>query len=670
MIKGFTLQDPLTYAGVGGTRHNGAEDPSQLDPSSEVEQAPAHEPLNYWPWFATLSPAQRWHYLSWLSYGKQVLPEETGFLFLYYYGLERRVLMDKEDHALVVSEMLRFLDLDQQRQNPALGRSYRGYAINLLWMLACANFGYTTPETLRRVATHTRSWAWDHVLAACAWCIANKTPLPSWLALELARDLPESRRSVVIDRVGDSFQSLFNTRYRERFGDGILLVEDPRRFTYRYQPASPALGEATVTIPTPKNHHQQLAPISALWNSCIEDLKKLSKVADTGEDLSVEAYEALPEELRRDLDHPLGEKVTELASQDTARSGCATVAVGKLADLIKIPPRERLTPTQARKLAGTIEQCGHGIEPDARFTGKAYGWNQVLALFRMPNESEFDQQRYVAAACMLRLGCVVALADGSATERELETLVTHVQEAFALTVAETARLSALRTLLLRDKSDALSVPARLQEVLNEKQRAAVARTLVAIAAADGVVTNQELLALRKCYRSLALPIEELDRTLAGLARSSDESLVTVKPGAPAPAAPGEALPRAPTEGGLQLDRAAIRALLAETREVSRILAEAMGTAVQEPPPPPPPEPKTSIPTNTNNNLDTRYQTFFTELTAKTEWSRTDAEQLARKHSHMLGGALEAVNDWAFTALGGPLVDDQGARIVIDRSMLA
>ena len=45
---------------------------------------------DYYPSYAGLSPEQRWVYLNWLTDVSQ--PVYIGYVFLYYYGLERQLL--------------------------------------------------------------------------------------------------------------------------------------------------------------------------------------------------------------------------------------------------------------------------------------------------------------------------------------------------------------------------------------------------------------------------------------------------------------------------------------------------------------------------------------------------------------------------------------------------
>src|SRR5262249_54983343 len=120
-----------------------------------------------------------------------------------------------------------------------------------------------------------------------------------------------------------------------------------------------------------------------------------------------------------------------------------------------------------------------------------------------------------------------------------------------------------------------SVGRKVEQILSPAQRRSVGRLLVAIAACDGEIHKSELVALRKCYRILGLGADVLDQTLAELAPAMDEHMVTVERSS-GPRDAGEPLPPRP-DVGLRLDRQAISAIMAETRQVAQLLADAMAS---------------------------------------------------------------------------------------------
>jgi tellurite resistance protein len=371
--------------------------------------------------------------------------------------------------------------------------------------------------------------------------------------------------------------------------------------------------------------------------------------------------------------------------------GYVQLKVGELAALMGIQERPRLTLKQSDSLARTTEYAGFAVEPDARLTGWRYDWDDPVTVFPHAYEGEPDTVRYGGAACILRLGIEIAEADGHVSEDELTRIVGQIETGFQLNEHEKRRLEALKALLLKTGSDVARIGARLQQVLPAEGCRAIGRLLVAVAGIDGVITNDEIAALRRCYRALGLAPTLLESTLEECAPGAAESPVTVVTGRPG--ARGEAIPAPPGQQvpGLQLNRELIMQIMSETREVSIMLAEAMSiseadaedildgepadsanaaaseseaaVAVAEY------APAATLDAPVPDGLPARYADLFTAITTMERWSRADADALAREKGHMLAGALEAINDWAFERLGTQLVYEDGDDIVVERTLL-
>jgi len=81
------------------------------EPSMIWTKLPVHKNSNleekaiYYPAYTTLTPEQRWQYLMWLRDVTQ--PTNLSYVFLYYYGLERHMLLG--DFDVAAGEVLRLL---------------------------------------------------------------------------------------------------------------------------------------------------------------------------------------------------------------------------------------------------------------------------------------------------------------------------------------------------------------------------------------------------------------------------------------------------------------------------------------------------------------------------------------------------------------------------------
>lgn len=71
-------------------------DPCLVDPSKEVARQGDYTvaQMGYWPSYAEISSTARGAYLNWLAGGRKDPNADVGYVFLFFYGLERRAIID------------------------------------------------------------------------------------------------------------------------------------------------------------------------------------------------------------------------------------------------------------------------------------------------------------------------------------------------------------------------------------------------------------------------------------------------------------------------------------------------------------------------------------------------------------------------------------------------
>jgi uncharacterized tellurite resistance protein B-like protein len=397
--------------------------------------------------------------------------------------------------------------------------------------------------------------------------------------------------------------------------------------------------------------------------------------------------------------------VRALVEANTREDGHTFVGVSQVARTVGVTA-PKLTAAQSRRVCQVTAYAGFALEPDVRLTGKTYRPDQVVAVFPDPADGPVDPTRYAAASCMLRVGMLLVGADGDVDEREVSLLSQQIRQAFDLSEAEQRRLEALRG-LLEHQPPAWSTLGRLATSMSLAQREATAKLMLALAAADGVVTEDELKAIRKGYAALGLGRETTEAAIASLTAaesSTTDEPPTVMPALAATGPLGEVIPPPPgppqaarpaAPAGLRLDRAAIAAIMSDTREVAQMLAAAMqaepddgpsrATGAEQPgnpatvampaatvtasPPARPMPVEPDVVATDDTTLPTRYAAFYRLLVAKGRWELREADRLARDHGHMLSGAIEALNEWAFEQRGAQLFVEDGDALVIEQDLL-
>jgi len=685
-LEGTMLESPLVYHVIGML--SDAFDASLIESALPVVKSTSLHisRLPYWPSYRGCSPSQRRRYLTWLTSGRCDPDIEVGYVFIYFYGLERRVILDGADHAAIAQEVLRLLSLY------GASNSFRGYSTKFLWLIMLTASDEQLSEQLRvEIVSQLDHWNQSELPALLAAYYRRRKALPPEIAFMVAEHDPRSPRGVVVQRHRDKLRALFAQRYCSQFGDGLTMRTSERETRFEYRPASETLLKVwfdhpmkSIAIPNVLGISSQFKPIVELWTSAVEELRRFDRAQrkSSGNSLTAEMYEALPVELRQD-DHPDFDRWYSVLGRYTNEDAWALVPVSELAAVRGIAPRVRLTRKQCEELLHTADVMQLCVEPDARQSGQCYRWNDRVSVFPGNQDSSSDLNSYHAASLLLRLGMTVATADGTVSTHELTTITKHLQEQFSLSTLDSTRLEHLAYVLTHTDGDAIQLGKKLSN-LPLDQRQVIGEFLVAVAAADAVITPEETKALRKAYRSIGLDVASLESLAAGRVQCEDAGS-----------------DQAPV---LVLDHARIRQIMSETEKVAGFLQSVMlddanatadehvshtgdelsnqftptaltNSLVEHPIASIPVLPRSgAIESGLQSKerfqgLERKYHAFLEHLLTKAEWTKTALDTAARDHQIMLGGALEAINEWSLESVGDWLVDEAESAIFVRSDLL-
>lgn len=660
-----TIFGALVYA-TSSPQH-GSFDASLIDGSLPI--APPHvgkvEDLPYWPTYRDASPGQRSCYLDWLVGGRCDPGIELGYVFIYFYGLERRILLDNEDHQAVAEEVLRLRGIYRH------SRSFQRYSSSLLWMILAltAKRSPLSTEVVEKVFATTERWDEERLGSCLAYLHDSQAKLnPEWAYLVAKQDR-RVQSSVIVRRHENLFADLFRKKFAQRFPEGMELQASKRATPLTYRPASGTLLESSggritnrfVEIPNVLGIESQFKPLVELWNECVDEMRAYDKAHRVQGELSAAAYEALPAELRQG-EHPDYAKWFDLWRQTVNTDGVPVVSLPQLAALKGIAERRTLLKSQCLELLQTADSIGIGLEPDSRLMGRNYRWDDVVTMFLLDGEESSDPAAYQAAASMLQLGLTVAAADGQVDPDEVVRITQHLEDQFELTREQSRRLEASRLLLQHTRPDAAKLFSQLKKRLSTSQRVLVGEYLIGIAAADQIITPEENHCLQRIFAGLEIPSDRLRQLM--------QPVVTAIPVGATPAGSYGA-----AEASFYLDQQAISRIMRDTDEVASILRTAMAeadeenadddviatasntaarvpvaatiaTATANNAPSSAAEPIRQTRLDPSNEPPPRFHAFYHSLILKAEWSEAEAKEMARKHGVMLGGAVEALNEWS------------------------
>jgi tellurite resistance protein len=669
----FTSERPLPWPG----------EPSAIITSMSVAAAAAH-PLGdfgYYPSYDRISAEQRRCYLEWLAAGRKdddPTQRSLGYVFIFFYGLERRIILDRDRTPTLIQELIRLL----QHYGPAhKSRSLRSYFLQLLhfagWQLGSDAYRALWPNLLQFDIDRPDEEGLRFVLAN----IYQRGEALDWtVAYRLALSNIESRRSTVVARARDKFFALFNQRFNEQFGGGLPLETAKQETIVRYRPASSALAQMMyqenaqeafeLRIPNVAGVHRQFKTLPAIWNSCVDDLSGYSRVLSSkkqGQAAALAAWQALPPELRKIEDHPLCASFEELLAKGSREDDYIFLPAAMLASLAGIAERAKLTATNSRDIALLAESLGWHVAPDSRITGLTLAWNQELALYRITS-GEQVRADMPGTVRLLYLAVAVAAADGSVEAEEIESFYQLVASQVA-SDGDSRPVRATEASLRRDPNVALRALPQLSKLIPTESRPFVLRLIAHIAAADSEVSINELKLLRRIARAFQLEPDSAEKLFR-----EDEAFreVTVAV-ARNRTARGEAIPPRPSikPQAFALNQERIQALTQETREVISLLSTVMADPEDIPcaaPTSPSGSSLNSAHIEWLSGLDTRYHAAVLALVRHDAVTTSDFDCIAAEN-HLLSDALfSAVNTWADEKLGDFLLE-RGENIRVYRNLI-
>ena len=680
-IHGYQLPAGMIYVSDGDPRTAEASAINLGLPIGKPELG-EHTPLNYYPQYNYLSPDQRAAYLKWLAGGrKDVDPasRELGYIFLFLYGLERRLLVDHGQEQEVVAEIVRLLhDYGTFTRSRSL-QSYAGQLVHFWGWKQGQEYYSQLLEWMKTLPVSLLGA--DEMAMVLASQFQSKSPLPPELAFEVAARDFNSRRSVVVTRVKEEFKELFAKRYQEKFPEGVKLDSASRNTRLYYRAASPTLlyngrQDLSISIPDVLGLSSQFKPLVNIWNSCVDDLagysRARSKSGPTAKNLK--AYFALPDELRATTANPLAKEWETLLNRGRSGSNCRLLDVGSVANLLGTAQREKLTMVQSEELAQTVESLGYVIEPDARHEA-SYAWDQEIAVFKpVDGKVTVPSKNYLGASVLLKLCVLVAGADGHIAPEELEVSRRFVETKLTLTPGDLSRLEALEQILIADPDRISGSLARIAKPVPAPMRELICEVLVYVAAADNIVTKDEIRVLERIFKAFELPSEKLDGYLKSVSPEFGE--VTIQRAGDRIS--GEAIPR-PGQP-FHIDMSRVDRIAQETSELVGILAKVMTDEEPEIQKPTRKE-KTvrteevkiasEVTTSKNStplpdwikSLDAKYQPVLLGLLKQDTWPRSEFEALAKKSQLMPLDAFDAINGWADENLGDFLLDGEDTILI-------
>lgn len=599
--------------------------------------------LGYWPSFATLSKECRGLFLDWLASDRTNEDISIGYVFIYFYGFERRIIEDISEAKVSDVEFLAiFNEISRLLSIYGMNRSFRNYASNLLELMCILrqkiidDAGVKIPENNNSLAFKSR----------LANVVKSGIALQSDVALEWLKYTGEYSLKAPARRCEEEFAKLFKLKFDKKFPEGLSIKPNKTKLKLTYCAASNAISTIDIDagdLPDPsilKGPIKKLIPIA---DECTEQLHAYSRYlakSDTSRQ-DIAALLLLPNELITEVKSPVIERFKSWSTKVIVEDNGLT-SVKEFWLHLDMPLPKATNKKENELIISLANKVGVGVAPDFRFHQSNVKLDGDLVLFSPGHGEFFEPSRaYYQAATALRLGAMVATIDGRVDDSEMQVLQHLIDRDDSLSPSEKTSLHAYFKWRLNSPVNMAGLKARV-ESLNDVEIEFVKKVIVSIALADGRVDVSEIRQLEKLYTAIGL---DKSQVASDIHKVTSSGVDKAKNGISTNA----------EFNSFSIDKALLAIHENDTKNAKNMLESIF---VEE-------EPviEVEVPSN-SDGLDDAHKAVYNVLVTKEQWSRDEVQSIFSEYKLMIDGAIETINDWSFDMVDAPVLE-QDDDIFID-----
>lgn len=639
-VQEYEIPGGLIYVGVGlRNGHGWSTEPALINPTLPIAPTPIGSPvvLNYWPSYERLQPAERGQHLAWLATGRKDPDINIGFVFIHFYGLERRAINDsiksvqaRNDLPDIRAEVARLLRIYGPRDE-----SFHKYASSFLDYLDAKSgnvviYDNIAPEQVTGLSELS-------VRATVGKQSRDGAVLSQVMALAWVYKSDDVYLRTPATRCTNEFITLFIEKYKRQYPKGLLVKPNKTILEYYHQPASNGLHNERVPVlvgDQPVPDVMRLKRPNDLLSNIVRDvegeLDAYSRwLGRNAQDTNrLEALALLPPALLNKYDHPALVKIRKQLDKAIGEQPLGRLNAGDLLASWPNISSDVLSKKEHLIIAQLLSGLGYGMEPDVRFGALRMIRTATVIVYRQPKDAPHaPSAQYTAATMLLKLATLVSAADGAISQEEESFLEWKLEQYFQLSSGERLRLHAHLQYLLSNPLSMAGINKHVADLADEEKNE-ISSFLISVALADGYADPAEVQVLEKIYKAMGMD-------LASLYADVHHQSTAAVPSKTAPTT--------------QLDDHLLAKKLRETEQVSALLASVLSEEQDIPP--------QVVTTSSIEGLDGPHSALFVLIQSKRQWTRVELEAMAAEHGVLLDGALDTLNEWAYEHHDIPLIEE-------------
>ena len=633
-LFGYTITDSLFY-----TCTSKSDMPFAIDAKSTPTfgYTPS-EGLSYWPNYNQINKTQQGFYIKWLSEGKPFI-EELGYAYIYYYGLEYRALVEKQDLKDVLFEVIDLVGkFDRLR-----------YGYDLIAYLTLKINNFSEAETNKLLIFFKNNKQFYIYNTAYRTIIKNLTPIEQYSVDFDSSQLNNDKYYAVRGKKYELLEYYFN-KVKETLDKTEMYTT--KRQTYYYRMAMGFYGinnliEYDAIVPSAK--------LKRLWNHARKtiryEIKQTVKNFDgSNESLTeIEKLAYLPAKLRNNINY----------SFNNFDFGEKTITnIKTIANKLGFKIQDKATLRQSTLIAEACEALGYETEPNVNVDKKPYKKDTMVSIYRNQYPKKLSQFDYQIASLFTDIGYQIALVDNELLQIEIAHIEYYIKKEFSLSASERYRLQMRGELLVHTKEiNTSETIKKLIKMLDDSGKETIAKYIISVAIADGIVKDSELKILQKIFKQLDFSEDYLNSILSDLINSADDVVIVEK--GTSTKKKGSKIPaniELDEKLELKLDTEKLEKIKINTSEIHNVLQEIFAEEQAEILKSEPIE-ADNLEDDDKTDIENGLQNIVNIIIEKENWTRNELLNVIQNKGMMLSSAIDEINEWSNEEFGDFLVEE-------------